>query len=401
MTSSNRDPFFPNFTSMAIRKFRSDHLFDGHTLMNDQHVLLTDESGKVEDVVPIDLAGDDVQYFPGIVTPGFVNCHCHLELSHLSGVVAQKTGLIPFLQSMMTQPQANREVVFEAIEKAETDMLANGIVAVGDICNTPMTLVQKSKGRLWYHNFIELAGAIPSVARQRFEQGLKLYSAFAQLYPRPAESISIVPHAPYSVTAELWELIVNHPGNRVLSLHNQESQAENDWFGEKSGDLAGFFEKMKIDVSRFVPTGSSSLRASLPRLMRNQSMILVHNVATGPEDVAFAKKTGLDVSWCLCPNANLYITGQLPAIDIFMAAGCNLVLGTDSLASNHQLSILEEIKTIRKYYPDIAVDQLLKWATINGAKALQMDRLLGSFEKGKKPGILVCDAGLTGVRRIL
>ena len=70
---------------------------------------------------------------------------------------------------------------------------------------------------------------------------------------------------------------------------------------------------------------------------------------------------------------------------------CNIVLGTDSLASNDQLSILEEMKTLQKNFPDIALTEMLQWATINGARALQMDDQLGSFEKGKKPGIVLVE----------
>jgi cytosine/adenosine deaminase-related metal-dependent hydrolase len=76
------------------------------------------------------------------------------------------------------------------------------------------------------------------------------------------------------------------------------------------------------------------------------------------------------------------------------------VLGTDSLASNHQLSILEEIRTIRKNFPHIKTNQLLKWATSNGARALQMDQQLGSLEVGKHPGVLIIDTDLKKVKRL-
>ncbi len=70
---------------------------------------------------------------------------------------------------------------------------------------------------------------------------------------------------------------------------------------------------------------------------------------------------------------------------------CNIVVGTDSLASNHQLNILEELKTISRNFPGIPLEKLLQWATINGAKALQADALFGSFEKGKQPGIVLIE----------
>jgi cytosine/adenosine deaminase-related metal-dependent hydrolase len=77
---------------------------------------------------------------------------------------------------------------------------------------------------------------------------------------------------------------------------------------------------------------------------------------------------------------------------MLMDSHCNIVIGTDSLASNHQLNILEEMKTIQlSSNLDIPLSTLLKWATINGAKALKFDSLVGSFEKGKKPGIVLIE----------
>src|SRR6185437_3156496 len=97
------------------------------------------------------------------------------------------------------------------------------------------------------------------------------------------------------------------------------------------------------------------------------------------------------ISFCLCPNANLYIENALPPVRLFLNNNCNIVLGTDSLASNHQLDILAEIKTIAKKFPEIKTETLLKWATINGAKALQMENEFGSFDKGKKPGVVLIE----------
>ena len=128
---------------------------------------------------------------------------------------------------------------------------------------------------------------------------------------------------------------------------------------------------------------------------------MVHNVHTSEEDIFFSQQSAISsrLYWCLCPNANKYISQQLPDIDLLMKNDCKIVLGTDSLASNRQLSILEEIKTIRQYFPNIDMEKMLKWATSNGAKALQMDSLLGSFEKGKKPGVILIE-NFTSSRRL-
>jgi cytosine/adenosine deaminase-related metal-dependent hydrolase len=384
---------------MSYKKFRADQLFDGYNLLDHQQVLITTEEGVIENIVSINEAGDDVQQFSGILCPGFINCHCHLELSHMKGMINEGTGLADFVFKVVTQRHFPEEDILNAIEKAEDEMLNNGIVAVGDICNNTVALKQKIRRRIYYHNFIEASGFNPQIATARFERSFGFFKEHAQHFP--LESNSIVPHAPYSVADELWKKIIHFPGNHLMTIHNQETVAENEWFIDKKGDFIDFYKKMNIDVSFFLASGKSSLQSYLLKFLKNQSLILVHNVHTSEEDLLFAKTSGKKIAWCFCPNANLYIGGQLPAIDLFIKNDCEIVLGTDSLASNHQLSILEEIKTIRRHFPDISTDQLLRWATINGAKALQMDKLLGSFEQGKQPGVILCKNDLSLSGRLL
>ncbi|RYF97016.1 MAG: hypothetical protein EOO02_21330 [Chitinophagaceae bacterium] len=155
-------------------------------------------------------------------------------------------------------------------------------------------------------------------------------------------------------------------------------------------------------MSSFQASGKTSLQTFLPRFLPGQQLILVHNVYTSREDILFSKKVPYPACyWCLCPNANLYITGQLPDIDLLLQEQCNIVLGTDSLASNHQLSIIAEMKSIHEHYPSIPLTQLFTWATMNGAKALQMESSSGSFEKGKTPGVILCKEDLSASRKIL
>lgn len=390
---------------MGFRKFKADRLFDGYRFLEDDSVLIIDQDGVVEAIVPASEAGDDVQQFNGIISPGFINCHCHLELSHMKGLLPEKTGLVKFVLDVVNERHFPEEEILTAIENAEDEMLANGIVACGDICNNALTIPQKIKGRIYYHNFIEASGFNPAIAAQRFERARSIYEKYRDVLFKnenysPLGAGGIVPHAPYSVADELWEMIVQFPGNHLMTIHNQETAGENEWFMNKTGELAELYKKMNIDSSFFQPSGKSSLQSYLPKFLHNQSVILVHNVHTSEEDIAFAKNSGLQLHWCLCSNANQYITGQLPDIDMLMKNDCELVLGTDSLASNHQLNILEEIKTIQKHFPHIEMETMLRWATSNGAKALQMDSLLGSFERGKKPGVVLIENNFSSSKRL-
>ena len=380
---------------MTYRKFKADYLFLGDGMSDPDSVLITTDEGIVQAVVAGREAGDDVEVYSGVLSPGFVNCHCHLELSHMKGVIPEGTGLVDFLSTVIRQraEAAPPEGVAEAIAAGEQEMLDNGIMAVGDICNTADTVAQKALGRLYYHNFIETMGFVEQGAAARFAHSLEVFNAFAEAYQLPIESNSIVPHAPYSVSGALFRLIAGFPGNHLLTIHNQESETENEWLLSGKGDFLRLYAALGLDVSFYQGTGKRSLESFLPYFYRNQSLILVHNVATGAEDVRAARAGGPDLYFCLCPNANLYISGQLPDVELLQRQGCRIVIGTDSLASNHQLSILEELKTLQRAFPGLPTPTLLQWATAGGAEALQAEGVLGTFAAGKQPGVVLIEGG--------
>lgn len=376
---------------MSYHKFQADALFTGSGFAEKDSVLITKKSGKIEAIVPEAEAGEDIRRVPGILSPGFINCHCHLELSHLKGVVPPGIGMVPFLLAVMTQRHQDPEWVLEAIKNAEEQMIQAGIVAVGDICNTANTLAQKANGRLHYRNFIEVSGFVETNASSRFQQSILLADELKQTGPT-----TIVPHAPYSVSPALFRLVAEHSSGDIISMHNQESITENDFFLTGNSTLRELYDTLGVNLDFFHPPGTTSLQAVLPWLNRASRLILVHNVHTSQADLdalwntdpAIPGKHKPTTFFCLCPNANLYINGTLPPVEVLLKNSCRIVLGTDSLASNRQLDIFEEIKSLRAGFPEIPLHQMLEWATLNGALALGMEDKLGSFQPGKQPGLV-------------
>jgi len=373
------------------RKFKADQVFTGKEILTGDNVLITDADGVIIDLVNVTDAGEDIEILKGLLSPGFINCHCHLELSHMNGLIPKHTGLVDFVFKVVNERHFDEEQIIAAIEKAENEMLQNGIVAAGDICNNTFTIPQKTKGRLRYHNFIEASGFPPAVAEPRFKRTEEFYNSYSKVLP----ANSIVPHAPYSVSPGMFRMIDEFPGNDLLTIHNQELAAENELFKNGTGDLLNMYEMMGIDISFFKPTGKTSLQTWMPCFTKGQTVISVHNIFISEEDIEFTKQqtanSKLKTFFCLCPNANLYISNILPDVNNLVKHSCGIVLGTDSLASNDQLSILEEIKTLHKNFPQIELTTLLQWGTINGARALRMEKMLGSFEKGKKPGLVLIE----------
>lgn len=388
---------------MGYRKFTADHLFTGNRLLDNQ-VLVTDEKGTIEAIIPAGEAGSEVQSLPGILTPGFINTHCHLELSHMKGAIEPHTGMIDFLLAVMGRRFVPEETILQAIADGEEAMRQNGIVAVGDICNTAHTLAQKKQQNLYYHNFIEATGFVAAAARDRFNAARSVWEQFREADDPPAKNISIVPHAPYSVSPALFELITGLENNDLLTMHSQESKDEEAFFTNGTGGFHRLYEALRLDISFYEPPGQSSLQACLPRFRSGQTVILVHNVNIHEDDLQFIRDQQPSLPgchFCLCPNANLYIGNDLPDIALLRRYQVPLTIGTDSLASNYQLSIVEELRTIQLHYPDIPVEELLQWATLNGAKALGIQDRFGSFEKGKTPGVLLLKPDLSSVQRLI
>ena len=303
----------------------------------------------------------------------------------MKGMIPAHTGLQEFVKQIVALRQVAPEAIQEAIVTAEAEMMANGIVAVGDISNTLDTLKQKAKHNLAYYSFVELYDLDPTRAADKILAGLEIQKQFQENCVRA----SLVPHAPYSVTNDLWNLLSAHFGIHTISLHNQETPDENDFFKTKTGSFLGMYERTKVNLDFFEATGLSALQSVLPIFKNAHHGILVHNSFTTAEDIQAVHAAMDNAFWCLCPNANQYIEQTMPPIELLRSEKANIVIGTDSYASNWSLNVLDELKTIQQHHPDIPVSEMLGWATINGAQALQMDKHLGSFEPGKKPGVVL------------
>jgi cytosine/adenosine deaminase-related metal-dependent hydrolase len=378
------------------QKFQADQVFTGTKLLDGHPVLVVREDGTIEDIINKEDAGEDIQVLKGLLSPGFVNAHCHLELSHLKNVIPAHTGLQEFVKQIVALRKVDEHVIADAIEKAEDEMFENGIVAVGDICNTLDTLEQKLKHRIAYYSFVELYDLDPTRAHDKIIAGINIQNTFQENCIRA----SLVPHAPYSVSFNLWKLLTEHFESHTITMHNQETKDENDFFQTKTGSFLGMYERTKVSLDFFEATGLTSVRSVLPYFKKAYRSILVHNSFTSVEDIQAVQKEMPNSFWCICANANQYIEQTMPPIELLRSQKVNIVMGTDSYASNWSLNMLDEIKTIQKHLPQIPLEELLGWSTINGANALQMDKGLGSFEKGKKPGIVLIE-GLSNENKVI
>lgn len=332
------------------------------------------------------------EHHEGVLIPGFVNAHCHLELSHMLGKVPRDEGLINFLLNVMQNRGDSEEEQLEAIVAADKLMYDNGIQAVGDHANTTLTTETKQRSPMRYHTFVEIMAVNKSLIQERID------IARDKEFHFDPNHTSITPHAPYSCSKELFKVLrkaVNE--HNIFSIHNQESEEENRFFRYKEGEFLEFYERAGINIDEIKAQARNSIQSFLPYTPKNNKLILVHNTYTSAKDLDFVTRQGRDAYYCICPKANMYIEGRLPKILNFLPNSNRMLIGTDSLASNDTLSVLEELKVLSEEMPAIDFLQSIRWATLNGAEALGFDDQLGSIEVGKRPGLVLLQ-GMNNLR---
>jgi len=352
-------------------------------------VITTEDDGTIISVE--ETAGDlkekhSTEFYNGIIIPGFVNCHCHLELSHMKGCTSKGTGLGSFIEQIRSSRDRFSENVSYSVSAADNQMFKEGIVLCADVCNTSDSFKIKKESRIRYINLLEVFGLDPDKAGKRIKEILEV----AETAKEMDLPFSLVPHSAYSMSLTLFRLLRNESlNNKITSIHFMETDGEETFLKNQTGPLMSFYKRSGLIPSR-LESAKSHPDVVLNEITTSGNLILVHNTYTDRTSIKQIKKRG-NLFWCLCPNSNIFIENKIPPLNLLVEEGCEIVIGTDSLASNSNLSILEELKTLQFNFPEILIEDLVRWATINGAKALGEEELFGRIETGKKPGLLLLE----------
>lgn len=369
-----------------MRKISADKILnpEGEFWTNKVLIWIDDKLTDIDDIENHDTTS--VEHFNGILCPGFINTHCHLELSHMKDAIPTGTGLLPFISSIVRHRGFDMESILGKIALGDKEMWDAGIMAVGDISNKIDSFATKKSSRIRYYSFIEM---FDFFQEDNYEKMAAPYlEVFSQTEHSDKDKVNLSPHAPYSVSPALFRLIeqYNPATIKTISIHNQETVAENELFLTGSGAFFDFFSSFRFSTEHLPNIGKPSIYYALQHLSSGDRILYVHNTMTTKEDVINALTFNPKSYWATCPNANLYIETRLPDYEALVSGGATMTIGTDSLASNWQLSVWAEVATIMKYKSFLKTQDLLTWATRNGAEALGMEDTLGTFSVNKKPG---------------
>jgi cytosine/adenosine deaminase-related metal-dependent hydrolase len=368
-----------------VQFLKANTIFDGKQYLPQSSVLVIDSQNKLKEIISeTAIEKDKIEFFDGIITPGFVNAHCHLELSHLKNKIQKNTGIPEFGKQIISQRMSGftKEQIYECANNADAEMWNNGIVAVGDISNADESFKTKQNSKIVYHTFIEILGLNPANKDVMFDFGLTNLKLLNSLGLKG----SLAPHAPYSTSLQLIDAVAQYDreNNLPFSIHNQETEEETKFFFGHENDFKKLYDFLKLDISWFKAPGCSSLRSYIETI-RDQKAILVHNTFSDQKDIQLAAEK--NCFFCFCPNANLYIENKLPNYNLFQDHISQLCIGTDSLASNGCLDLISEANVILSHSKKFTLENVLQLLTLNGAEALNITENFGQLLIGKNTGL--------------
>lgn len=361
------------------------------------------------------------QRYEAVLVPGFINTHCHLELSHLRGQLRPGEGLPSFVRQVMELRNVDPQRIEQGIQEALQELRQEGVIGLVDIGNTGRSLPFFRNSGLRGLFLLELIKFDPQAAERIFEEGkaflnrekmrrngdLEIQGRGEGATRRPEEIRDIIPqeenflefrtpivtgltgHAIYSCSEPLLQKVATYAleMRTPLSLHLLENPEERMLIEEGRGFFADYLRQLGYSLDNWKPAGISSVFYAERCLGFENRRLYVHLIYIREDELQHLA-TQPNTFIALCPKSNLFVEGWLPPIDQMAAVHPNITLGTDSLASNNRLSILDELKTIQHAFPHLPSVNLIQWATLNGARYLGLEKILGSLTPGKQPGIL-------------
>ena len=375
---------------MGIRRIAASYVYatDAFEPIRNGFVEYDEADGTI---IRTGVCNEGEEVIDGALVPGFVNGHCHVELSHLHKKFVKGTGMAGFIDQINAlRDWAGREKKQELVKEWMDRMWERGVSAMADISNDDSSFDVKASHPMYTRTFLEVFGSEPEMCEGVMNEVTELNS----MADAAGIDAAPTPHSCYTMSPQLLSASAAAGLEKGwLSYHSQESQEEEDLL--LTGTGAMYENRKRSGMSTPPVTGESSLKYFISRLAEakpapyDEHILLVHNICLQQGDIDAAKEVMKNVYWAICPLSNIFIHNALPPVDLMRANNLDIVVGTDSLSSNDDLDVVKELACIHENFPEVPMAEIFRWASLNGARFLAKDDVLGSIAEGKRPGIVL------------
>ena len=332
-------------------------------------------------------------FLDGAVVPGFVNAHCHVELSYMWKLFRRGTGMAGFIDQINAlRDTVSLEEKLADIQSRMDQMWQRGVQAMADISNCDDSFAIKAASPMYTRTFLEVFGTEPEDCAGVMENVLALQQKALACGLDAAPT----PHACYTMSPQLLTAASAEALKAgFLSYHSEETPEEEEMLRSGSGPM--WDNRVRAGMSTPPVTGASSLLYFIDRLRAaapapyDAHILLVHEVCMDQEGIDTVKAVMRHPFVALCPLSNLYIHDALPPVELLRSNGLKLTVGTDSLSSNDDLDMVAELFCLQENFPQVPLGELLTWACRNGAEFLGKAQEMGTLAPGKRPGLVLID----------
>jgi len=368
-------------------------LRDGAILVRDGRIIAVgrgDDLRRTVGPVEIQDLGDS------LLLPGLVNAHTHLSLTSLRAHIPRHVPLLEWLATVTREAaKMSEDEVRRSVREGLESSWRAGTMALGEITTRPEGVTEiAADGRFASRVYFEFLGVSPERSERRYQAAVDHAGSLSGGNDGVRPGLS--PHAPYSVWPTLWRSTAEFCRENDLrwSTHLAESPYEREFLLEGGGPLRQHLERLGVWDDRFPVPKTNIMDLWTEENILDERALLVHGLHLDPSDLdAIAVSKAF---LCLCPRSNAMLGLPPPGVRDLVERGIPLCLGTDSLASNEDLSVWGEMRAVHALMPELSPDSLLRMATLHGAQALGLEDRSGSLSPGLPARCLVVEAGDLG-----
>jgi aminodeoxyfutalosine deaminase len=329
---------------------------------------------------PPNLETKVIDWGSAMILPGLVNAHSHLELTRMNMGANSPGSFTGWLSRLMTERQSwTKADFFDSARNGARLSLAAGVTLVGDISASGMSSQALKLEKLRKVVFEEAASFLPERADQVMGA---LEVRLAQTEVDDSLTISVSPHAPYSVSPELFRAIAELAHRRGMrpATHVAETSEEIEFLKFGRGEFVDFLSRLGVLPEGWIPPGMPPV-AYLEKLgLLSRPALLIH--CNHLDEDSMARILNRSCSVVYCPRSHAFFGFENHPVRRLLDMGINVALGTDSLASSDSLSILDEMRFLYRIRKDLKCDEIMQMATLNGAVALDFGGVLGRLRRG-------------------
>jgi len=315
-----------------------------------------------------------------VLMPGLVNAHTHLELSGLKGVAAFQGSFPDWL--MRVRAARNAHILADLRDwsrQGVAESIAAGTTTVGDYTQTRASIGSVQTSGLRAVLFLETVGFSESLAfRRAFNVSWTLWWAKTSDLVRMA----VAPHAPYSVSVNLYQRLsrIARKNRLLFSTHINESREEIEFYEHGAGAFREMLVEKGFMHDGWKPPGACPVRHLDSLGLFDADSLLIHcnYLSDGDLQIIASRRAGV----VYCPRSHAFFGHVEHPFEKLLALGVPVALGTDSLASNDSLSVLDEMRFVAAHYPKTAPQTIVRMVTEYGAKVLHLDDRIGRLDVG-------------------